>query len=233
MTPILKVITQYCDVYVDDIRLSQLKISNPPLYANRMWGYLRSAIPLFDSPFEMQQYFYGTPDSPNLVEPVFATANVELQGADTFTLPQEYTGFELFSAHLKEPAADGSVTLVPLNATYDSETGVVTLETAAYGTVTVDLYTDGYFVKDLSPMEMNILGLFFNAVWTMRFNQDWISNVSKIEDGTFKEQNRANKMNADTERFRQVMAVAVAEMRRFEASVFYKNTFPNGSNIKI
>ena len=138
MTPILKVITQYCDVYVDDIRLSQLKISNPPLYANRMWGYLRSAIPLFNSPFEMQEYLCGTPDSPNLVEPVFATTNVELQGVDTFTLPQEYTGFELFCAHLKKLAADGSVTLVPLNATYDSETGVVKLETAVCGTVTVD-----------------------------------------------------------------------------------------------
>ncbi len=233
MTPILKVITQYCDVYVDDIRLSQLKISNPPLYANRMWGYLRSAIPLFNSPFEMQQYLCGTPESPNLVEPVFATANIELQGTNTFTLPQEYTGFELFSAHLKEPAVGGGVNLVPFPATYDKETGTVTLGTSISGTVVVDLYTDGHFVKDLSPMVMNILGLFFNAVWTMRFNQDWISNVSKIEDGTFKEQNRANKMNADTERFRQVMAVAVAEMRRFEASVFYKNTFPNGSNIKI
>lgn len=233
MTPILQVITQYCDVYVDDVRLSQLKISNPPLYANRMWGYLRSAIPLFNSPFEMQQRFYGTPGSPNLVEPSFATYNVDLQGETTFTLPQEYTGYELFSAHLKEPAENGSVNLIPLAASYDSETGTVTLETPAAGVVTMDLYTDGYFVNDLSPMEMNILGLFFNAVWTMRFNQDWISNVSKIEDGTFKEQNRANKMNADTERFRQVMAVAVAEMQRFEASVYYKNAFPYGSNIKI
>lgn len=233
MTPILQVITQYCDVYIDDVRLSQLKTTNPPLYANRMWGYLRSAIPLFNSPFEMQAYFYGTESNPNLVEPTFTSVTQDVEETSSIPLGENYTGFELFTACLKEIKEDGSVCLTPLSAEYDSKTGNVNFDGEISGTITMDFYTDGYFVKNLTPMQMNVLGLFFNAVWTMRFNQDWLSNVSKIEDGTFKEQNRANKMNADTERFRQVMALAVSEMRRYEASVYYKKTFPNGNNVNI
>lgn len=45
MTDILKVVIEYCDQYVDDLNLEELKVSDFPLYAYKMWGYLRAALP--------------------------------------------------------------------------------------------------------------------------------------------------------------------------------------------
>lgn len=237
MTPVLKVLTQYCDVYVDDIRLSEMKNTNPPLYANRMWGYLRTAIPLFNVPAEMQRYFFGTETNPNFTEPVFASTNYTPDGTEengvSIVLGEEYRGYDLFQASVRRKNHDGTVSLLPYVAEYNSETGTVTLGAPIGVTLVFDFYKDGCFSKDLTAEQMNILGLFFNVVWTMRFNQDWLSNVSKIEDGTFKEQNRANKMNADTERYRQVVAMAIGEMRRYEQNVYYRKIFPSGNGLNL
>ena len=56
MTPILKVITEYCSLYVDDIRLNDLASTDMPLYARRMYQYLKAGLPLFSIPTEMQEY---------------------------------------------------------------------------------------------------------------------------------------------------------------------------------
>ena len=37
MTSILKVLTEYCEKYVDDIRLQELLQTDTPLYARKMW----------------------------------------------------------------------------------------------------------------------------------------------------------------------------------------------------
>ena len=50
MTQILKVITEYCSLYVDDVRLSDLAATNMPLYARRMYQYFKPAISLFTIP---------------------------------------------------------------------------------------------------------------------------------------------------------------------------------------
>ena len=55
---------------------------------------------------------------------------------------------------------------------------------------------------------------------------DWLSNVSKVEDKSFYEQNRANKIRADNERL-QVLKVNLAEaMRAYERNLAYRNKFP-------
>ena len=56
----------------------------------------------------------------------------------------------------------------------------------------------------------------FQVVWQDRFNTDWLSMVSKIDDRSFTEQNRANKIRADTERLRELYAKLSSEMRRYE-----------------
>ena len=90
----------------------------------------------------------------------------------------------------------------------------------------MDFYTDGYFKEDLTSEEMNILGLCFQIVWQTRFMNDWLSNVSKVEDKSFYEQNRANKIRADNERL-QVLKVNLAEaMRAYERNLAYRNKFP-------
>lgn len=41
-TPILKIITEYCEPLIDDIRLAEKKAADAPSYAWTMWGYLNS-----------------------------------------------------------------------------------------------------------------------------------------------------------------------------------------------
>ena len=78
---------------------------------------------------------------------------------------------------------------------------------------------------------MKILGYCFQVVWQTNFNNDYISNVAMIEDRSFAVQNKANKMNADTARLREVRNQLYDEMRRYEQNLFYKKTFPQGLNI--
>ena len=95
----------------------------------------------------------------------------------------------------------------------------------------MDFYKDGYFTETLSPEIMNILGMCFQEVWQTRFNNDWLSNVSKVEDKSFNEQNRANKMKADTERLREIRTIRAEAMRRLEQNSAYRKMFPIGRGL--
>lgn len=232
-TPILKVETEYCGQYVDDIRLSGLAGINPSLYARRMWGYFKPAISLFTLPAEMPEYLFGSADTPRLIEPATADYSYMVSGnltePLTVALGDEYAGFELFTASIVSTESSGRVNTTPTSVvTYNGESGEITINASAdapvaAGTVfLLDFYTDGYFVADLSPQMMNILGMCFQVVWKDRFNTDWLSDVSKIEDKSFFEQNRANKERADTERHEHLMKKLAGEMRRFEQNLNYK-----------
>lgn len=241
-TPILKLLTEYCSVYVDDVRLSELVETDPPLYARRMWGYMLPAIPLFNLPAEMPAYLMGDAATPKLIPPRYAdtsyTLSADIEGETVISLGADYAGYELCGCRLREEnAVTGAVALTPLAVDYNSETGDVAVfvgETVSSGrTLEFDFYTDGYFVEDLSADVLNILSLCFAVVWQTRFNNDWLSNVSKVEDKSFSEQNRANKMNADTARLNQLRADLAAEMRRYEQNVYYRSAVGANSQIKI
>lgn len=241
-TPILKLITEYCAVYVDDVRLNELLDSDQPLYARRMWGYLLPAIPLFNLPAEMPMYLVGDTATPKLIPPQYAdttyTVTEDIESKTVLSLGAEYAGYELCGCRLRqENAVTGTVALTPLAVDYDGESGDVTVaatEPIPSGSkLEFDFYTDGYFVEDLSRDVLNILGLCFAVVWQTRFNNDWLSNVSKVEDKSFSEQNRANKMNADTARLKELRADLAAEMRRYEQNIYYRTAVGANNRIKI
>lgn len=73
----------------------------------------------------------------------------------------------------------------------------------------------------------------FQVIWQDRFNTDWLSNVSKTEDRSFFEQNRANKMKADTERLKMLREKLAGEMRRFEQNRYYNKIMPRGKRLKF
>lgn len=242
-TPTLKVLTEYCATYVDDERLNALAGGNMPLYAWRMWGYLRSAIPLFNVPPEMQNYLLGPIDAPTFVEPKFTSyqyvAAEEATSDIIVELGDERKGYELFSCHTLTVVDDfGTICPMPYSgAVYDAEAGTVTLKAtpdapiAAGTTFEMDFYTDGAFEKTLTPSAMNILALCFRVVWLLRFNTDWVAIVSKIEDKSFTVQNIANKERADRETLEQAITQMSAQMRRFEQTLVYNKTFPQGRGL--
>lgn len=241
-TPILKVISEYCDIYVNDENLQELALENKPLYARRMWGYLRVAIPHFTIPSKMPLYLMGTPENPKLIEPIYGsfqyTITEDLTSDFVLQLDDNGKGYELFSCKKVTFNDFDDVVLLPTNvATYDSVNGTVTFHATSdnpiqKGTIfDMDFYTDGYFVENLASEIMNILGLCFQVVWETRFINDWLSNVSKVEDKSFYEQNRANKIRADNERLALLDTKLAEAMRRYEQNLMQRKMFPYGGLI--
>ena len=241
MTPILKVIGEYCSIYVDDIRLSDLAQTDAPLYARRMWQYFQPAINLFNLPAEMPTYLLGTVENPKLITPSFTntlyTVNQDYNTEFEISLGTDFAGYELCACRIRQIYNNNEIIYSPIDIEYNTETGTVTVYATSdnpieSGTVLdFDFYTDGYFIETLSAPIMNILGICFQIVWQERFNTEWLSMVTKIEDKTFSEQNRANKMRADTERITFLRHKLAAEMRRFEQNLYYKKYVINPINI--
>ena len=240
-TPILKVLSQYCGVYVDDIRLQELAEANPPLYARRMYNYLRPAITLFNQPAHMQEYFFGTYENPQFVDPVMDSTVylVEDEESTDFivTLGAAYSGFDLCACQVKTYDDLDNAILTPIQITYDEASGNVTVHATPKNIVpqnailVFDFYTDGEFQKDLSPEVMNILGMCFKVVWQNRFNTNWLSMVPKVEDKSFFEQNRANKMNADSNKLQNDVRWLNEELQRFENNLYIRKIVPNSSRV--
>jgi hypothetical protein len=242
-TPILKVISQYCGVYVDDVRLQELAETNPPLYARRMYNYFLPAVSLFNQPADMQDYFFGTSENPNFMDPVMDNASYMIEDAENsdFIVPlgPAYAGFELCACQVKTYDALDNAILTPIPITYDISTGNITVHATNDNKVPqdaileFDFYTDGEFVKDLSHEIMNLLGMCFKVVWQNRFNTNWLSMVPKIEDKSFFEQNRANKMNADSNKLQNDVRWLNEELQKFESNLCIRQFVPPMRRVKI
>lgn len=242
-TPILKVISQYCGAYVDDLRLQELAQTNTPLYARRMYNYLLPAISLFNQPATMQEYFFGTPENPNFIDPVIDSTSYEMEDAENsdFIVPlgPSYAGFDLCACQIKTYDALENVILTPIEVTYNSSNGNVTVHATNNNRVPqdaileFDFYTDGEFVKDLTPEIMNLLGMCFKVVWQNRFNTNWLSMVPKVEDKSFFEQNRANKMNADSNKLQNDVRWLNEELQKFENNLYIRKIVPTFRRVNI
>jgi len=242
-TPILKVISQYCSTYVDDIRLQELAGESPALYARKMYNYFLPAISLFNQPSNMQEYFFGTAENPNFVDPVIDSTVYMMEDSESSpfiaNLGASYAGFDICSCRIRSYDALDNVILTPIEIDYDSESGNVTVDASPENPVyqdsvlEFDFYTDGEFVKDLSPEVMNILGMCFKVVWQNRFNTNWLSMVPKIEDKSFFEQNRANKMNADSNKLQNDVRWLNEELQKFENNLYIRQIVPPTRRVNI
>lgn len=228
-TPLLKIITQYCDIYVDDDRLKETKSTNFPLWALKMSSYLLAALPLLTLPPELLEYLVGEDDT-KLTSPQFASFQDELAAATSgeYVIASAHTGYEYCSARIVGVDVYGDVIYTPLTCAYQAESGTVVVdlptEYPAGTVIEIDLYKDGQFSENLSAELCGILGKAFQVVWETRFINDWLSNVPKIDDKSFSEQNRANKENADTERFAELKSVLDHALRRLDENNAYRKT---------
>lgn len=243
MTSVSKILCDYCLGYVDDIRLSDLLAEDTALFFRRMFGYFRLAVPLFTLPAEMPEYLLGTKEEPKFKESIFLntayTTEKSYDGDIDIHLGPDFSDYDICSCRIRESDALGNIFYTPVSSSYDSASGDVTVhpengEILPVKTVLeFDFYKDGYFENDLSPEIMNILGMCFQVIWQDRFNTDWLSNVSKTEDRSFFEQNRANKMKADTERLKMLREKLAGEMRRFEQNRYYNKIMSRGKRLKF
>lgn len=238
-TPVLQVITQYCEGYCDDIRMASLRETDPALYLRQMWFFLRIAVSLFNIPAEMPLYLLGTEEEPKLIEPSFADAMYTLpedaEDSVSISLGDDYTGFELASCRQRVVEQDGRVEYYAADFAYDAQTGEITV-TGSYPAGTVfemDFASDGQFYNTLTPEMMDILGTGFGLAWRERFNADWLSLVAKVEDKSFKEQTRSSDKRANTEQIEAMRVSFAGKMRRFSQNQYYRNFVPQGARINI
>ena len=238
-TPILKVITEYCEGYIHDQRIAEVRTSNPALYLRNMWFYLRIAISQFTHPTEMQEYLNGTPSNPKITEPTFSdtiiTLESDIETSQTFSLGEAFTGFELASCRERVQEVNGRITYYMVDFSYDAETGDVTIN-GAYPSGTVfelDFANDGEFSENLSAEIMDILGTGSGLAWFEHFQVDWLSIVSKVEDKSFKEQNRATDKRANIEMIKELRMSFAGKQRRYEQNTYYKNRVPKGYRVNI
>ena len=231
-TPILQVITEYCEGYVDDVRLEETRSTDPALYLRQTWFFLRIAVSLFTRPAEMREYL-------SLTEPSFGAAKSTLSedahGSAVLSLGSEYAGYELASCRLAVTGPDGVISYYAVPFSYDAETGNITV-TGDFPAGTVfdmDFATDGEFQNTLTPEMMDILGTAYGLAWRERFNADWLSMVSKPEDKSFREQPRAADKRANRDQIEAMRVSLAGKMRRFEQSVYYRQFVPASGRINI
>ena len=231
MTHILEIESGYGLQYVNDQRLNKMAKENPALYARNAWGYMQFAIPSFKRPAHMLPWLLGDKDHPKLIKPRFDSYYFDNQTylVDDLTLHlgENYIGYELFNCKIVTEDRDGNLFEEDADnkVEYDAETGDVTIHgTQAEPikpktTLSMDFYTDGYFVEDLNEEQKRILGLAFGIAWQERFNNDYLSNVAKVEDRSFSQQNIANKQKSDDLKLRNMRASFNQEMRKYEQNL--------------
>lgn len=231
-TPILQVITEYCEGYVDDVRLEETRAADPALYLRQTWFFLRIAVSLFTRPAEMADYL-------TLTEPSFGAAQVTLveaaEGSAVLSPGAEYAGYDLASCRRAETGPDGVISYYAVPFSYDAESGDVTVTgNFPAGTVfDMDFATDGRFHNTLTPEMMDILGTAYGLAWRERFNNDWLSMVSKPEDKIFREQPRAADKRANKDQIEAMRVSLAGKMRRFEQGVYYRRFVPAAGRINI
>ena len=227
MTPILKILTEYCDVLVDDDRMTELKQTDFPLWAFKMYGYFRAGLSLLTLPSELLPFLIGD-NGEKLTLPLFGTTTVAVPYGESgeYTVSTEFIGYEYISARTVSRDKYGDVYYVPLTSAYNPETGEITIDVGTVPedglTVDIDLYKDGEFSENVSLEIMGIMAKAFQVVWETRFINNWLSNVPKIEDSSFYEQNRANKENADTERYAELKSTLDHALRRLDENNAYR-----------
>jgi hypothetical protein len=208
-----------------------------------MYNYFLPAISLFNQPAQMQLYFFGSTENPNFIDPVVDSTSYLMEDSEhsdfIVSLDVTYAGYDMCACQVKTYDDLGNVILNPIPITYDAANANVTVHATQQNNVPqgavleFDFYTDGEFVKDLTPEIMNILGMCFKVVWQNRFNTNWLSMVPKIEDKNFFEQNRANKINADSHKLQSDIRWLNEEMQKFENNLYIRQIVPPYGRVNI
>lgn len=225
--------TNFADVYeyavaeIDDVRLENLKKTNPALYLRRLWDYLRNAIPLFSSPMGMVKKLE------NYVAPTFDDETFVCDGQTTvFTLS---TGGECIC--VTNDRGNVVAVIIPAESTtdrgvtYDEETHTLTFATAPHGEIYVDLYTDGYFNFDLNIKELSILGIAFRLVWFSKIANTFLRTTPKIKDKNFNMDSSWGVEQADTAKVKSLKTELVDAMKEYENSLAYGVVVPSARQL--
>lgn len=216
-------------IYIkNDISLDADLQDRPPVFYNRMEGYMRAAIPRFNRPPFMAAKLaaYTAPR----FEDALYTAENDSESESESTIDSGITEYDTVSACRMTQDRYGETQLEPLEIkSYDSETGVITVNAQIFAgdVIELDFYASGSFDQTLNDTEIDILAYAIYTVWEHRFDNDAIERQSKIRDGSFTTISEASQTNAGTARQTAVDNQLFQMIRMYEQNCAY-NKVLNG-----
>lgn len=226
-------VTYFSDVYpyglaeIDDVRLDNLKSTDPALYLQRLWDYLRNAIPKFTAPKGIQVKLT------DYVTPVFTDAKYQGDGTQT----EFSTGANADYVCITDENGSSIAVIMPETSltsggvTYDAENGKITFDTAPNYAFYVDSYVDGYFNQELNETEKSILGIAFRIAWFSKIANTFLRTTPKIKDKNFNMDSSWGVEQADTARIKALRVELVDAMTDYENTVAYHVTVPSGNQL--
>lgn len=212
-------------VQIDDVRLEEQMAVSPAQFYRRMSAMIQQAMPLLARPPELLSELKREMVLPQYDD--YEWQSTEESTTQSVQVDTGMLGYELFSVTQRVMHRNGTISLVPYDgATYDPETGIVTMpiQATAYTNYDFDFYTDGSFM-DLTETQMRLFALAVAIVWDERFSRNWLSTTAKIHDDSFKTVNEANYIQQTTKRLHDNRIAFDHEMRAYEQLCAYNGVF--------
>ena len=224
-----EIICDYFMVQQEDVRLQDELNENPAGFFRKMALYMKNAIPMFNRPPEAKEWLRHVP--PDWSEYETETEQLVNPG---WTVDTGILGYELMSAGYVDEDDLGTPSYKSVDAEYDPETGIVTLNEVveAGRELQFDFYTDGTFDYELTEEMKNILGLCMQYVWERRFNNDFLTRTPKIRDDSFDTGNESNWISKGTERMKMIYGQLNSAMIAFEQGLAAMEPLPMASKFK-
>lgn len=223
MTTIADVISQAM-IYIDDVRLNEELAVNHALFYRRMSSYIDAALPLLSRPPELYKFVINGFLSPEFTD--YKWTSTQSSTSSSVEVPTEAIGYDLCS--IVQYSEDGTYTTPYEDATYDSETGIITFPIQIRQGIEYDInfYTDGGFDPELTPAIKRLMALAVAVIWNERFTNNWLNLQPKIKDASFSTVNESNYMDKLTIRNEEMRQAFNDELRKYEQDNAFENLVP-------
>ena len=188
------------------------------------------ALPLLNSPPELLDYLEKNMRMPQYEDYSWESTVQSLSGETA--VETGLLGYELMSCIVR--GADGTSFAPYREASYDPETGIVTMpqQSEAGTQYDFDFYSDGSFA-DLTPSQKRLFALAVCVAWDEQFSRNWLNLQPKIHDSSFSTVNEANYMDKTTVRLRENRQSFNDELHKYEQLCAYKTIRSNGMTIVL
>lgn len=207
--------------FIDDVRWQEQLSADPAQFFRAKSALVVLAVPRFNCPPNIQAYLGYT--QPNYDDFAYTTTEAQTSG---FVVSTGKTGYELCSVALEQSEPNGSVYLVPVENTYDKETGDVTVLADVQGgaSLVFDFYTDGVFDNELDANQQRILSLAVAVDWYFQFANQYLGVANLVTDKSFSLKSPSEHIRSNTERLKYLQAQLRSELSAYEQRL-YKTQF--------
>ena len=225
-----EIITRAAGVLIDDIRWTKDAANVPARFFSAKSDFVRAALPRLNRPPNLLTYLEA-----GMTEPVYdeyVWISTEESKAGPTQVDTGKIGYQLCTVALR--AANGQSETAYPEASYDSETGIVTFpEQLREGLeYTCDFYTDGTFPK-LTISQEQLFALAVAVVWDTRFERNFLNLQAKIHDSAFNTVNEANYAEKINQRLMRNEQLLRDKLNKYEQDCAYAARFPRGGGTAL